>query len=94
MALKFGEADPRDYRRSSGGGIYDAKGYAARPGTGPAGESCRTCKHLYRHEMANTYFKCSLMRRIWTRGPGSDIRAKSPACARWEIKDENNPDQS
>lgn len=59
-------------------------GYADVPGSGPAGETCKTCAHLYRHEMAKTYLKCALMKHRWTGGPGSDIKAKSPACARWE----------
>lgn len=61
-----------------------AKGYAALPGTGPASETCKSCKHIYRHRMAKTYIKCDLMQRYWTGGPGSDVRAGSPACSRWE----------
>lgn len=60
------------------------KGYAAPPGTGPEGETCKTCRHIYRNEMSKTYLKCALMRAYWTGGPGSDIRAGSPACRRWE----------
>lgn len=60
------------------------KGYAALPGTGPAGETCKTCKHLVRRQFSKTYLKCGLMWRAWTGGPGSDIRAKSPACRHWE----------
>jgi hypothetical protein len=59
------------------------KGYAALPGTGPAGESCGSCEHLVRRQMAKTYLKCGLMERGWTRGPASDVRAKTPACSRW-----------
>lgn len=59
-------------------------GYAAQPGTGPAGETCKSCKH-YTHVMhARAYRKCGLMREFWTGGPGSDIKASSPACERWE----------
>lgn len=61
-----------------------AHGYAATPGTGPAGETCKTCAHICRKTMSKTYLKCGLMRAHWTGGPGSDIRANSPACARWE----------
>jgi hypothetical protein len=60
------------------------RGYAALPGTGPAGETCRSCKHYTRREMAKTYLKCGLMTAYWTGGGGSDIRAKSPACRHWE----------
>lgn len=60
------------------------KGYAATPGTGPSRETCKTCKHIMRKSMAKTYLKCGLMKPFWTGGPGSDIRAKSPACKQWE----------
>jgi hypothetical protein len=59
------------------------KGYAAPPGTGPEGETCKSCRHIYRNEMSKTYLKCSLMRARWTGGPGSDIRACAPACRLW-----------
>src|SRR6478735_1718908 len=64
------------------------KGYAAVPGTGPEGKTCRDCKH--KQTMSNTgaksWIKCDLMRAAWTHGPGSDIRAGSPACRRFEQK--------
>lgn len=60
------------------------RGYVAPPGTGPAGETCGSCKHLYRNRMAKTYLKCSLNRARWTGGGGSDVRARSPACQKWE----------
>ena len=59
-------------------------GYAGTPGRGPAGETCRSCRHLYRHEVAKTYLKCDRIR--WTNGAKTDIRAKSPACEHWEAK--------
>ena len=66
------------------------KGDRAHPyqlGSGPAGQSCGTCEKLressgYRRK----YFKCSVMRAHWTRGPGSDIRKKDLACLAWEPK--------
>lgn len=60
------------------------RGYAAIPGTGPDGETCKTCRHIYRNKMAKTYLKCSLMREHWTGGAGTDIKASAPACRRWE----------
>lgn len=60
-----------------------ANGYAARPGTGPAGETCKTCAHACYHTMAKRYWKCGLMRQVWTGGPGTDIRLSSPACSFW-----------
>lgn len=61
-------------------------GYAAPPGTGPDGETCRTCKHYaYNHNRTSRrYPKCALMEAVWTHGPGTDIKARSPACSCWE----------
>jgi hypothetical protein len=55
-----------------------------RPGTGPAGETCRTCRHLVRVRLAGTYLKCGLMRLAWTHGGATDIKAGWPACGAWE----------
>ena len=62
------------------------RGYAARPGTGPAGETCKSCDHYTHRKFSKTYRKCALNRAAWTRGPGSDIKAGSPACEKWERK--------
>jgi hypothetical protein len=62
------------------------RGHAALPGTGPVGETCKTCCHLYRREFAKTYLKCGLMKSYWSHGRGSDIRAADAACKRWEKK--------
>ena len=58
--------------------------YADVPGTGPEGEKCKTCKHIFRNEMARTYLKCGLTRAHWTGGYGTDILANAPACSKWE----------
>ena len=64
-----------------------ANGYAYEPGTGPAGEFCRTCKHAASVPGGRrNYWKCKLVDRGWTHGPGSDIRLKSPACKGWAKK--------
>ncbi len=68
------------------------RGYAAPPGTGPAGETCKSCRHYVLRQFAGTYRKCGLMRRFWTGGPGSDVRASAPACSRWEKPNEKAPD--
>lgn len=60
------------------------RGHAWTPGTGSAGETCGTCQHLFRNRLAKTYLKCALMRRQWTGGQGTDIRAKDAACKFWE----------
>lgn len=62
-----------------------AKGYAGKPGRGPLGETCRSCLHYRRVGGGRrAYPKCALCWANWTHGPGSDIRAKSPACQFWK----------
>jgi hypothetical protein len=61
-------------------------GHAARPGSGPIGQMCGSCRHLARKHMAKTYLKCALMERHWTGGGGTDVRARDLACTRWEAK--------
>lgn len=58
--------------------------YADTPGTGPAGETCRTCRHMVRKLLARVYRKCGLCRRHWTGGGATDVKAMSPACSKWE----------
>lgn len=63
------------------------KGYAAMPGTGPEGETCKTCEHCKRFGGpggGKHFIKCNLMKRAWTSGEGTDILARSPACRNWE----------
>lgn len=67
-------------------------GYAAPPGTGPASETCKTCKFKVscggpKHGRAKSFIKCELRRATWTHGEGTDILAGSPACSKWEKKD-------
>lgn len=57
--------------------------YAAMPGTGPEGETCGSCANLSGHTMSRRYRKCALTRAQWTRGPGTDIKVRSPACSKW-----------
>jgi hypothetical protein len=61
-----------------------SKSHPAQPGTGPQGETCKTCAHIFRNELSKTYLKCSLMRSKWTGGGGTDVKAGDPACAKWE----------
>lgn len=62
------------------------QGHAWTPGTGPAGETCGTCKHCYANELAKTYYKCLLTRAFWTGGRKTDIRKRDPACKMWEAE--------
>jgi hypothetical protein len=61
-------------------------GYAAVPGTGPEGETCKTCKYKVScgHYGGKHYLKCELRKATWTNGEGTDILARSPACSKWE----------
>ena len=59
------------------------------PGTGPDGETCKTCRHATRIEYhAKAYWKCGLMKHYWTHGPGTDIRLKDEACKFWKRRSE------
>lgn len=58
------------------------RGYIMPPGSGPAGETCGTCQHIVGR--GTRYLKCKLNESRWTHGPGSDIRARSKACKKWE----------
>ena len=57
------------------------RGHAMPPGTGPEGETCGSCAHIVR---SRRWMKCELRRATWTHSYGTDIRAKDPACAKWE----------
>jgi hypothetical protein len=62
--------------------IPKGRRHPASPGSGPEGESCKTCCHCRRVEHHDqNYFKCALV--LETRGAGTDIRLKSPACSKW-----------
>ena len=50
-------------------------------GTGPQGETCRSCKFKVR---VGRYLKCEKMERLWTHGAATDIKARWRACWYWE----------
>lgn len=59
-------------------------GYAAPPGTGPAGETCGSCVNCrVRTGAVRRFYKCALMVSAWTHVRDSDVLLKSPACRRW-----------
>lgn len=60
------------------------------PGTGPQGETCGGCLFLRRIQSRSgkTFLKCGVMRHAWTRGGGTDVKAKWPACGEWYPKDQ------
>jgi hypothetical protein len=77
---------PEPPRRDKRGRLPTKKrGHFAAPGTGPHGETCGSCAHLVRIQLASkSVFKCERARTIWTHGPGSDIRSKDAACGGWK----------
>lgn len=71
--------------RLRGKHYIEPRGYAARPGSGPKDETCRSCRHVaYATGTAGSYPKCGLARAAWTRSRKTDILLKSPACEKWE----------
>lgn len=59
------------------------RGYAYFPGTGPAGETCKTCEYKESHRR---WIKCNheMARAKHTGGRGSDILASAAACKYWQ----------
>lgn len=51
-----------------------------------AGEICKNCALLWVHRLSKNYLKCGL--RKFSRGPGSDHRAKWQACGKFEKKND------
>lgn len=76
----FGTVEPAPVQgKAKGYGIRG--GYPARPGTGPADETCGTCKNLVnRHKRGRVYRKCS---HTETKDQTTDIAKRSPACLLW-----------
>ncbi len=62
------------------------RGYADRPGTGPAGETCGTCRFSHRVGHGR-HPKCELTRAAWTHSRRTDILMRAPACRKWERKE-------
>lgn len=67
------------------GTVVKKRGHADRPGTGPKGETCGSCRHIAKRQMAKVYTKCGLTRATWSGGGATDVRHKDPACSRWEM---------
>lgn len=61
------------------------RGYAFPPGTGPKGETCKTCEHKVIMG-GGRYSKCVKAKAKWTHSRRTDILASSPACRYWEPK--------
>lgn len=91
MTDLFGQEveEPRPRLTKSGKRKRDEtpRGYSAPPGTGPAGETCSSCKFFCRVKFSKTYFKCGLMHRNWSACYATDIRARALACRNWSPPD-------
>lgn len=70
--------------RPRGKHYVEPRGYAARPGGGPKGETCRTCRHK---AVLRPIAKCLAAQAKWTRSRASDILLRAPACEMWEGHD-------
>ena len=58
-------------------------GYAAPPGTGLQGETCRSCNLKTRQfSGSKSWYKCSLVKISGHKA--TDIKLRSPACSFWE----------
>ena len=55
--------------------------YAAMPGSGPEGRTCRTCDHLRHTGGRRTFPKCGLV--AYTAGDATTIRTATPACSKY-----------
>jgi hypothetical protein len=76
---------PQERKKLFSQQVGKKRGYVAPPGTGPEGETCRSCQHsVKRGGTAGTFYKCALNRSKWTGGYGTDILLRSPACSKWE----------
>jgi hypothetical protein len=72
---------PATYRKD---GLLRRRGYAARPGTGPKGARCFSCKHCVKvqHDGIQSH-KCELIADRWTYDAATDIKHNAPACRDW-----------
>ena len=63
----------------------DPKGYAGTPGSGPKGETCKTCEHRVKlRANSKRFYKCGKNKAHWSRSITTDIVLKMPACLHWE----------
>ena len=62
------------------------RAYADLPGSGPDGKRCKDCAHCSGHGYRKTFYKCLLLKP--THGSATDIRVRTPACAKFEDKND------
>lgn len=89
QAITCKTQDGREVEVKKRGKHYvEPRGYYAPPGTGPAGETCSTCRHHTIKVYSKRYHKCAKASALWTGGRASDILTKASACKGWEKIDE------
>lgn len=55
-------------------------------GKGPPRQTCGSCLHKrYAGGVAGQYLKCGLVEKNWTHGEATGIKARWPACEKWEV---------
>lgn len=59
----------------------EPKGYAGIPGTGPAGQKCKTCSWARRFKK---WWKCGHPDARHSGCRQTDILANAPACSKWK----------
>lgn len=60
-------------------------GYASRPGTGPKGQRCNTCRfRMVITEHGRRASKCEIVAAKWTTSSETDIKHNAPACSDWQ----------
>lgn len=77
---------PLEKRREKRRAAEQPRGTYAAPGTGPAGETCRSCEHATQQGGRRTWYKCAKARSRWTGSRRTGIRLSTPACIGWEAK--------
>ena len=71
--------------KAAGKRSYAARGYARPPGSGPSGETCKTCEHCTATSGGNWKgYKCAVIKHRWNHSPATDIALRSLACERWQ----------
>lgn len=73
-------------KRDEASSEYPRKGYAAMPGSGPAGEKCEDCNWFAVMEWSKKYYRCYRCKQYWAMTKKTDIEPKSAACKFWEPK--------
>lgn len=63
------------------------KGHAWTPGSGPAGETCGTCRHRRFFKQSRAWYKCAKNESAWSHARHTDIRLRDAACKFWQAEE-------